>query len=713
MNDPRSESEASDTSNRASLASSPSSWSIGLVCADSADIVRCVAELAVADLSGIRLFVHTDTVVPDSCSHLPVTVLDDRFPPRAAERLVVAELLMRTPMADAFLFITSNAETRGIDHWRDRVNELLTSSTQRSLYVDSRETPKLHVLSTESAKAFLGDFEGLPASLLQTVSQDACGTALIDWASRTETSVVVIPLAADSSSPSEDSACNDATSVERVSATNERIRVSGASVSIVVPSWNCADYLSACLNSLLRQTVAAEIIVVDDASTDDTVGVLKTFGDRITVVRHSSQRGANAARNTGIAAASGNFIAFADADNEYAGRWIELLLNAILAEPNAAIAYCGYAKQASDGSRVVNHCAPWDLDTLWFGNYIDMSSVVRRSAIPTEGLHEGFRPFDDWRLWLKLAQHGWRGVWVPEELFVKHVRDASKTEQSMANPSGRGRDIAHVRREFAGLVGLDKPVSVVIPASGCEDLTARCLAHLGEFCGVPFNVIYVDNGSPVATLDSVVHAANEAGISLRIIRNLENRGFTHAVNQGIEAAGDADVLILNNDCFIGPGCVENLARELRFDDRVAAAGPLTCDDGKQSLKREERQRLLQLPDDILEELGDPVRVSFRLSQRLRSVSEPVLSFFCALLKREVLTQYGGLDPQFASGLAADDEWCFRVRNHGCEVRVVLNAYAAHLHRSSFERLEIDRDSLQQDAQELLHRVLAAGQSSPD
>jgi GT2 family glycosyltransferase len=436
--------------------------------------------------------------------------------------------------------------------------------------------------------------------------------------------------------------------------------------------------------------------------------VLEAFGDRITVVAHARRRGANAARNTGMAAASGDFIAFADADNEYSPVWIEELLHAILGSPNAAVAYSGYQKQFSDGSRTENRAGPWDLDTLWYGNYIDMSSLVRRSAVPALGLYEGFRPFDDWRLWLKMAERGWKGVWVPRTLFVKHVRHDGKTEQSLANLHERGREIVQLRREFAGLVGLDQPVCVVIPACGSEDLTSRCLSHLGDFCGVPFFVVYVDNGSPVSTLDAVAQSAGAAGISLRIIRNLENRGFTAAVNQGIAASGGANVLLLNNDCFIGPGCVENLARELKFHDRLAACGPLTGDEGQQSLRREDRRALLQLPDAILEELDDPVRVAFRLGHPLRSVAEPVLSFFFALLSHEALARYGGLDPQFPSGLAADDEWCFRVRNHGREVRVVLNAYATHLHKSSFKRLDIDRNSLQEEAQKLLHWKLSTG-----
>ena len=703
MTDSPSDSAADATARPASESATANSWSIGVVGGESEEIAKRLSELTAAGQTDIRLFVRADTVVPDECSHIPITVLGQHVSEPAIERFVVAEMLMRAPAADVFLFMRASAETRGIANWCRGVERQLASLQSPRLFIESGAAPAVSALSTESAKVFLADLEGLSASFERRDVQDEFGTVLIDWASRTDTPVVEVPLTYDHATPTDDE-----TSAAFEESANESIRISGASVSIVVPNWNCAQYLSACLHSLLRQTVAAEVIVVDDASTDDSSGILNSFGDRITVVRHASQRGANAARNTGIAAASGDFIAFADADNEYAARWIEQLLRAILADPAAALAYCGYTKHSRDGTRVENRGAPWDLETLWFGNYIDMSSIVRRSAIPDEGLHEGFRPFDDWRLWLNLAARGWHGDWVPQQLFVKHVRDAGKTEQSMANPHQRGRDIAAVRREFAGLVGLEKPVSVVIPASGCDDLTARCLAHLGDFCGVPFYVVYVDNGSPVATLDSVARSAIEAGISLRIIRNLENRGFTPAVNQGIEASGDANVLVLNNDCFIGPGCVENLARELRFDDRVAAAGPLTGDDGKQSLKKEERRALMQLPDDILDQLDDPVRVSFRLSQKSRSVAEPVLSFYCALLSHEALSQYGLLDPRFSSGLAADDEWCFRVRSHGREVRLVLNAYAAHLHRSSFERLEIDRHALQQDAQELLHRVLATG-----
>ncbi len=691
--------------------SAPTSvWAMGMLCLASERIAARVAAATTIGQHNIRLFVNRQTVVPAECSHISITLLNDQLSPPAIERFAVAELFMRSPTAEFFLLAKAGGG-RGIDHWCRRISEQQTASLQPVLFVDSLTAPSVLACTAESVRAYLSDAEGLSAAAQVTASADRFATSLTSWATRRGVMVVEIPVSVKAWNSFTDS--TSVSSGNNTSSGNQpdgSIRISGASVSIVVPTWNCADFLAASVRSLLSQTVDTEIVIVDDASDDDTNGVLASFGDRITVVRHAQQRGANAARNTGLAAASGDFIAFADADNEYSPRWVERLLQQILADPASALAYCGYTKQASDGSRVENHCAAWNLDTLWYGNYIDMSSVVRRSAIPTEGLHEGFRPFDDWRLWLNMAQRGWHGTWVPEQLFVKHVRDTSKTEQSMANPEQRGHDIAAVRRDFAGLVGMEKPVSVVIPASGSDDLTTRCLRHLGEYCGVPFHVIYVDNGSPIAMLDTVAQAADDAGIPLRIIRNRENRGFTQAVNQGIEASGAANVLLLNNDCFIGPGCVENLARELRLDDRVAAAGPLTGDSGNQSLRKEERRELIPLSEEMLGELDDPVRTAFRLGHKLRSVAEPVLSFFCVLLRAESLAQYGGLDARFTSGLAADDEWCFRVRNHGKEVRLVLNAYAAHLHRSSFRRLDIDRDALQQDAKELLHRVLASGRN---
>ncbi|MFM8862681.1 MAG: glycosyltransferase family 2 protein [Acidimicrobiia bacterium] len=86
-------------------------------------------------------------------------------------------------------------------------------------------------------------------------------------------------------------------------------------VSVVITVRNGERYLSAAVTSILEQsTPPAEIVVVDDGSTDDTVGVLAGFGDAVRLVRQSA-RGAAAGRNRGIAASSGDVLAFLDADD--------------------------------------------------------------------------------------------------------------------------------------------------------------------------------------------------------------------------------------------------------------------------------------------------------------------------------------------------------------------------------------------------------------
>lgn len=91
--------------------------------------------------------------------------------------------------------------------------------------------------------------------------------------------------------------------------------VQAPDVSVIVPTYNYASHLKTCLSSILTQKgVLAEVLVVDDGSTDDTPGVLAEFGDRIRVVRQDNA-GSCVARNTGLALARGEYIQFLDADD--------------------------------------------------------------------------------------------------------------------------------------------------------------------------------------------------------------------------------------------------------------------------------------------------------------------------------------------------------------------------------------------------------------
>jgi len=103
-------------------------------------------------------------------------------------------------------------------------------------------------------------------------------------------------------------------------------------ISIIVPIYNAAHYLNACMDSLLAQTEKElQIILVDDGSTDESLSLAKTYKDRDPRVEVYSQphAGQSAARNEGMRHAKGNFIAFVDADDSLAPEWCAQYLKAI------------------------------------------------------------------------------------------------------------------------------------------------------------------------------------------------------------------------------------------------------------------------------------------------------------------------------------------------------------------------------------------------
>jgi len=105
-----------------------------------------------------------------------------------------------------------------------------------------------------------------------------------------------------------------------------------ALVSIIIPSYNYGHFICRAIDSAINQTYPnIEIVVVDDGSTDDTLSRISDYGDKIQIVSQANQ-GASAARNRGIQEASGEFIAFLDADDCYRPENIAKKMNVLLAK---------------------------------------------------------------------------------------------------------------------------------------------------------------------------------------------------------------------------------------------------------------------------------------------------------------------------------------------------------------------------------------------
>lgn len=121
-------------------------------------------------------------------------------------------------------------------------------------------------------------------------------------------------------------------------------------VSVIIPVYNAAKYLRACLDSVVRQSYSnLEIILVDDGSTDGSGAICQEYHEkdpRVRVLREKNS-GVGASTNAGLAMATGDYILFVDDDDLLNGRQIELLHN-LLEKSQADIAVCNYNSLEKD-----------------------------------------------------------------------------------------------------------------------------------------------------------------------------------------------------------------------------------------------------------------------------------------------------------------------------------------------------------------------------
>lgn len=182
-------------------------------------------------------------------------------------------------------------------------------------------------------------------------------------------------------------------------------------VSIIIPNYNHAQYVSDAINSVLNQHYRQfEIIVVDDGSTDNSREVINRFSHQIQFITQKNQ-GLSAARNTGIKAAAGIYIGLLDADDMVEPDFLSVLINLLTQNPQADGIYCGY--------RFVDHLnnplpkgearsvPPEQLyQALLDGNFLVPESIlVHRQCYETVGLFdEALRAVEDWDMWLKISR---------------------------------------------------------------------------------------------------------------------------------------------------------------------------------------------------------------------------------------------------------------------------------------------------------------------
>jgi glycosyltransferase involved in cell wall biosynthesis len=156
-------------------------------------------------------------------------------------------------------------------------------------------------------------------------------------------------------------------------------------ISVVIPTYNSSQLVMAAVSSVLAQThPVEEIIVVDDGSTDDTSERLASFGTTIRYIRKQNG-GVSSARNCGVAVATGELIAFLDADDVWHPKKLEIQLAVLSRRPELGLIATKFYPWPGDlpdaPNDWVNHIRDISLEDLIVCNLLGTSSIIVRSDV--------------------------------------------------------------------------------------------------------------------------------------------------------------------------------------------------------------------------------------------------------------------------------------------------------------------------------------------
>ena len=218
-----------------------------------------------------------------------------------------------------------------------------------------------------------------------------------------------------------------------------KIPTNSPEISVIIPAYNQADYVSQAIQSVLSQTNPNyELVVVNDGSTDETPQILSQFQDpRIRVISQPN-RGLAAARNAGIRESSAPLIALLDSDDYFLPDKLAIQSEYLLQHPEIGMVGGGIQIVNHAGEilkQIINKPDGLDLQGLLFANpFVPSSIMIRRQWFDRVGtFDENLRACEDWDMWLRIGYAGCLFAWVdyPVVAYRQHQGQMTREPERM------------------------------------------------------------------------------------------------------------------------------------------------------------------------------------------------------------------------------------------------------------------------------------------
>ena len=235
-------------------------------------------------------------------------------------------------------------------------------------------------------------------------------------------------------------------------------------VSIVIPTYNRAGEIEKAVKSLLALAYPNyEIIVVDDASSDNTPAILDKFKNKIRVVQRKQNGGPGSARNDGIKAAKGKFIAFTDSDCTISKQWLDTLVKFIQSTPKSTAGVCGriyppkganflvnliYFMPQMDGNSLLSERIgkPFSVNNVSCNNALWKKDVLTKMRYFDESFFKKFKTVpEDSELCYRTVNKGYKFYMYPGAPVYHHFRPTLKKFLEQSYRAGRGGGIVMMK----------------------------------------------------------------------------------------------------------------------------------------------------------------------------------------------------------------------------------------------------------------------------
>ena len=200
--------------------------------------------------------------------------------------------------------------------------------------------------------------------------------------------------------------------------------------SVIITSHNYGRFLGSAIDSALGQTVKPkEVIVIDDASEDNTEEIAKSFGNKIRYFKVNF-RNVSKTRNFGLSVASGEYVVFLDADDYFRGDFLEKTQHVIQKSLRIKLVYSdrihvGFENLLENRNQSINwNSQRFDYKSLQKDNFISLPSLIRKNGF--KGFDENIKGLEDWEAWLNFLRPD-SAIWIREPLFFVRIHEQNKS----------------------------------------------------------------------------------------------------------------------------------------------------------------------------------------------------------------------------------------------------------------------------------------------